>query len=498
MSDIIKKAQKANKAAIEELYQANKQRVYYICKLLLCDEKAAEATAVNAFRGVWDQLIRGKVSSEEEFSALVEKKAVNLCKIRLSMIDNKAFKIPQNKNFTITQYANDPLDIDGGACEIILKNLPAIHRVIYVLCFYLKWTDDAIAETLHTSSNVIRYALEVENANVERLSAAASKASEKEFDSITVEQFHVLMTEEEEYAQISSDADESAIISIDNIIEPIKQEAKKRARKKTIKALAISLSIAFVASMVLILVFHKSEPTELTSGENDPENEYEDEYEDEYDYEDELASLPWVTDVESPTHYAVIDIADYGKVTVKLDGNIAPDTVDNFVALSKKGFYNGLTFHRIMEGFMMQGGDPNGDGTGGNVDEDGNEVNIVGEFYNNGCNNYLSHVRGAISMARAYDPNSASSQFFIVHDDAIYLDGDYAVFGYVVSGMDVVDAVCESSEPTDDNGTIPKSEQPIINSITIYTPEEYAALPTESESESQSASESESQSETQN
>lgn len=158
---------------------------------------------------------------------------------------------------------------------------------------------------------------------------------------------------------------------------------------------------------------------------------------------------------------AVIDIADYGAITLELDGDSAPLTVANFVKLAKDGFYDGLTFHRIMDGFMMQGGDPNGNGTGGSGE------NIKGEFSANGVDNALSHTRGAISMARSMNYDSASSQFFIMHQDYTSLDGQYAVFGYVTDGMDIVDDICESAKPTDNNGTIPADEQPVINSITI-------------------------------
>lgn len=161
------------------------------------------------------------------------------------------------------------------------------------------------------------------------------------------------------------------------------------------------------------------------------------------------------------THYVDIVIENYGTITAALDGNTAPETVKNFAALAEDGFYNGLTFHRIMAGFMMQGGDPNGDGTGGA------ENTIVGEFAENGIENPLSHVRGAISMARSNEYDSASSQFFIVHQDSTFLDGQYAVFGYVTEGMDVVDQICEAAEPVDDNGTIPSDAQPVITSITI-------------------------------
>ncbi len=163
--------------------------------------------------------------------------------------------------------------------------------------------------------------------------------------------------------------------------------------------------------------------------------------------------------IESCT--AVIEIENYGSITVELDGSTAPITVANFVELAEAGFYDGLTFHRIIDGFMMQGGCPLGNGTGGA------DKNIKGEFKQNGVDNPLSHTRGAISMARSMAPDSASSQFFIVHEDSTYLDGSYAAFGYVSEGMDVVDAVCADAKPTDNNGSIAKENQPIIKSITI-------------------------------
>lgn len=127
-----------------------------------------------------------------------------------------------------------------------------------------------------------------------------------------------------------------------------------------------------------------------------------------------------------------------GEIVIRLRADVAPITVKNFTSLVSSGFYDGLTFHRIMPGFMIQGGDPNGDGTGGS-----GTTPIKGEFSSNGVNNTLSHTRGVISMARTSDPNSATSQFFIVNDDsaARSLDGNYAAFGEVVSGMDVVDGI---------------------------------------------------------
>ncbi|MBQ9742120.1 MAG: peptidylprolyl isomerase [Ruminococcus sp.] len=161
------------------------------------------------------------------------------------------------------------------------------------------------------------------------------------------------------------------------------------------------------------------------------------------------------------TYFADIDIEGYGVITVKLCQDSAPITTENFVALAEEGFYDGLTFHRIIAGFMMQGGDPTGTGMGGS------DENIVGEFRMNGYSNDLSHTRGAISMARSMDPDSASSQFFIVHEDSQFLDGQYAAFGYVTEGIEVVDRVCDEARPIDQNGTIPRDRHPVMNSVTI-------------------------------
>lgn len=155
-----------------------------------------------------------------------------------------------------------------------------------------------------------------------------------------------------------------------------------------------------------------------------------------------------------------IKVKNYGSIKLKLDANIAPITVSNFVGLANDGFYNGLTFHRIIKGFMIQGGDPNGDGTGGS------KQTIKGEFSVNGVDNPLKHTRGVISMARSQSYDSASSQFFIMHEDTSSLDGQYAAFGCAYSGMDIVDKICDDVKTEDSNGTVSKKNQPVIESIT--------------------------------
>lgn len=164
---------------------------------------------------------------------------------------------------------------------------------------------------------------------------------------------------------------------------------------------------------------------------------------------------------ESGKHHVAITVRDYGTITVELDADAAPITVQNFLDLADSGFYDGLTFHRIMEGFMIQGGDPEGTGMGGS------DKTIKGEFSANGVENPLSHTRGAISMARSSAMDSASSQFFIVQKDSTFLDKQYACFGYVTDGMDVVDAIAADAQPTDGNGTIPADQQPVIESVKV-------------------------------
>lgn len=153
------------------------------------------------------------------------------------------------------------------------------------------------------------------------------------------------------------------------------------------------------------------------------------------------------------------EMKDGDKFYVELYPEVAPNTVNNFISLINKGFYNGLCFHRVIEGFMIQGGDPKGNGTGGPG------YTIRGEFTKNGFKNNLKHKRGVISMARSMMPNSAGSQFFIMHADAPHLDGQYAAFGQVIDGMDVIDKIAEVNVDYNDK---PLRDQ-VIKSVTVDT-----------------------------
>ena len=161
----------------------------------------------------------------------------------------------------------------------------------------------------------------------------------------------------------------------------------------------------------------------------------------------------------SGKHHVVIEVNNYGTIEVELDADTAPITVTNFINLANSGFYNGLTFHRVIDGFMIQGGCPDGTGMGGPG------YSIKGEFAQNGIANNLAHTPGVLSMARAMHPNSGGSQFFIMHKAAPHLDGSYAAFGKVIEGMDVVNKIAETETDFRDR---PLDDQQ-IKSMTVET-----------------------------
>ena len=175
----------------------------------------------------------------------------------------------------------------------------------------------------------------------------------------------------------------------------------------------------------------------------------------------EAAPAEQAAEAFKTVRHAEITVKDYGTIKLELDVGSAPITVANFIKLAQDGFYDGLTFHRIMDGFMIQGGDPLGNGLGGSDEK------IKGEFRQNGVDNPIRHVKGVISMARANDPNSACSQFFITVADDTFLDGAYAAFGRVTEGLEIAEQIAKDAKPIDNNGTIPSEQQPVIESVVI-------------------------------
>ncbi len=222
--------------------------------------------------------------------------------------------------------------------------------------------------------------------------------------------------------------------------------------------ITILVAILLIAGMVGYALYNNQKTKKPNNNENKTENTVVSEKEEntvseENKEEDKVYS--------KGKHHAEMVIKDYGTIALELDADVAPITVENFAQLVNEGFYNGLTFHRIISGFMIQGGDPQGTGMGGSDKE------IKGEFAANGVKNNISHTRGVISMARATAYDSASSQFFIVHQDSKFLDGNYAGFGRVTSGIEIVDKICADTKVEDNNGTVLKANQPIIEKITM-------------------------------
>lgn len=456
MQDLIQKAKKGSQEAMTALYNSNKSQILFLCRALLLDDNAADNAMVYVFKKSWGELVSGGISSEEEFTKLLLHKAAAHCKTKVGKKNSKAFRMPANFNFAACDYRMEKMNVDGGACSSILANLPELHRFIYVLRTVAEFSNEEIAKMFGMSMKMAESALEAEEANVRRIAELAGKKLGREM-SMTAEEFHKMLLGEAASTTTLKSVDKTADLSIRDVCIPIQEaEKKKRIRIFSIAGAAV-LVIGIVA--IILVVWRTGEPAPKSeTAESGTEEDISETAGEENG--EETSETAGAADIEA-THYAEIAIQDYGTITVALDGNTAPETVENFVSLAESGFYDGLTFHRIIEGFMMQGGDPKGDGTGGS------DTTITGEFSDNGFENNLSHTRGAISMARSQDYNSASSQFFIVQEDSTYLDGQYAVFGYVTDGMDVVDAICESAEPTDDNGTIPADAQPVITSITV-------------------------------
>lgn len=255
-----------------------------------------------------------------------------------------------------------------------------------------------------------------------------------------------------------------------------KEKQAQAAKQKKTELIVIGIIAAvLVVAIVLVVIFvgsgakteshqhdencdHGTEPVQTTAHQHD-EN---------CDHGTEVTT-PTVTrdnggdgatlETAKATHYVTIEFENYGTLKGELYGNTAPISVKNFVDLAQSGFYNGLTFHRIIEGFMMQGGAPK---------EDSPKVETIqGEFSANGIENNLLHKAGVLSMARTNVMDSATSQFFIMHKDYPSLDGKYAAFGRITEGLDIVDEICTEAEPTDGNGSIAAENQPVIKSITV-------------------------------
>lgn len=462
MSVSLEKAGRGTPAALQTLYEQNRSMIYFLSTGLMDDQTAAKAVTQQVFQNTWSAVLEGRIETDEELRSTLLYKTVTACKNRVLKADPKAFHLPPKKNFLSTVYTPIRIAPEDSNMQTVLHSLPALHRFIYVLHGCGLYNEKELGKLLNTNAETVRQAIAAEDEILKKIFSAANHGI-----GMTPQEFHQELTNGLKTAVVPEAVNESVSRTIATVCKPYQEKAGKRMRRTAIAVICAALVLALVVSLC---VNHgaEDETGETSSVVSETDEGVTDSIveEDESDTEvDTAVTAEGVTVVENPAYYADIEIENYGTITVALDDTYAPETVDNFVELAQSGFYDGLTFHRIIEGFMMQGGDPNGDGTGGS------EENITGEFSDNGVENPLSNTRGAIAMARSSDYDSASSQFFIVHEDSTFLDGQYAVFGYVTSGMDVVDAVCTTAEPTDDNGTISADDQPVITSVTIREPD---------------------------
>ena len=476
MASLIQKAASGNPAALQALYNANKQSVFCMTNALIRNESAAASITYKALKAATQELMNGSISTEEDFTAYAVKQAVSNSTQEVLRKDGKAFRVPAKKDFRLLHIQESAIDPNASALENYLNCLPHLHRFIFVLRYTTKFPAGKIGVCIGMEPRIIERAFEAEADNLSKIYRAVKAAGAGSF-APTSEMLKSAFSDAIDKTVLPEETENLMAEYLLTITEPARKQARKQKMYGLIIGgitvilaivLAVMLSSGSTESETMFTSTEETETVEATEAAETTAATKETEMTEPFNITEPVEETIEATDaiIADPADYtALIEIEDYGTITVALDSESAPITVANFVELAESGFYDGLTFHRIMEDFMMQGGDPNGDGTGGS------EETIVGEFTDNGYANTLSHTRGAISMARSNDYNSASSQFFIVHEDSTFLDGQYAVFGYVTDGMDIVDAICESAEPTDDNGSIDPDAQPVIKSISIQEQE---------------------------
>lgn len=452
----IEQARKGKRAAFTALYEAYWKEVKFISYALLGDHEAAGEAVVWAFGHTWESVTDGSAATEEEFRKRLLGMAASYCRRKLLKKGQKTLPLPPGQNFTVSDRDIDTASKTGDGLEAVLHSLPAAGRFIFVLDQAAGCSRKEIASLTGVREQTVKLALEAQPGNTERILAAvwgseetAGKHGDRLKDAIRTGIQESTLQEAQR---------EKILDGIAHCIEPFR---KKRQKNMLFGGAAVCLAV-----VVLGVCLWMADGGSKNQADGGSENQADGTQSTEQAQPAESENAKEKDESVRADYYAEISIEDYGTITIALDREAAPQTVENFVSLAESGFYNGLTFHRIMEGFMMQGGDPSGDGTGGS------EQTIPGEFTENGYENPLSHTRGAVSMARSNEYDSASSQFFIVHQDSTFLDGQYAVFGYVTEGMDVVDAVCTKAEPTDGNGTIPADQQPVITSVEIREADE--------------------------
>lgn len=461
MFSVIQGAARGERGAMQSLYKSNKQKVWCIAYGLLLDQQQAASVTAAVFRDLWRELKLNNIANRGEFTAAAINKTAEMCAAAIMQKSPKAFQLPHDKDFRLpanitinTRFESEP--------EYYLANLPPLQRLIFMLHTVGGWGALRIARVLQWDSAIVRTALEAEADNLAQLQQQSGRDYFGSYDEILS-----LFAAWEKENTVPEAADKQILETIDTLVSPKAERAKRRR-----------IGIVAICAVVLVAILWAALPSSAPSPDSDESTSEADSAEDASadSTEDEDPTGP--TTYEPPSldsdiiYYAEIEFEDYGTILIQLDHEAAPVTCANFVYLAEMGFYDIITtIHSITDGTMLQGGDPT-------INAAISYTNtIVGEFSENGYDNPLSHTAGAISMARSGDYNSASSAFNILLQDRTDLDGKYAVFGYVIEGMDVLEDILSSVVAADSTGLIEEDLQPVISSVTII--EEDIEIPEE-------------------
>lgn len=456
---LLKLASKGDKKALQQLYYQYAKTSYYLCCYFLKSEQAAAEATVTVFSQVFAATVGQPVLNEQLFKALVLGKTVEVTKANIQKNAPTAFRDAEKSavdgSYQAVKNAADPTAEEKQNLIKALRSLQ--NRQCYTLtmltCFglqkhqlaqYMKLDSDKIDASLARAKESFRKTLQL------------PENSRRELED-QLRAVKAAMQEQAAAATVPPQVEKSVLAEA--------QKIAKFVTAKFFKHLAVAAAGVIVAAGLVfggIALFKNSNNSADYEDSSAESQSAQGSSENQSTQSVHAANQSSTTEPEfKATKHAQIEIKNYGTISLELYGEEAPITVNNFVKLANEGFYNGLTFHRIISGFMIQGGDPNGDGTGGSTE------NIKGEFSQNGVQNRILHTRGTISMARSSENDSASSQFFIMHQDATHLDGAYAAFGRVTSGLEIVDKICENTPVTDSNGTVTAENQPVITSIKI-------------------------------
>ena len=448
MSELVLSAAKGSKKAMRELLSANVADLYGFSLLLLKDKEKAASVTAEAVNGAWSQIIVKDIKTDKGFARFLKCEAARLAADIIFGKDIKNFKVARVDGGRTTELSEESFsgdtELELTKLDAALSDIDPRERFIYLL----KTAGDL--GFAHAGSVIVQR------------EAVAKYYYEKALTSLSADGSLSLNSAASVYSNYKSTvkAPESVLTECEAVIkERAVFELPSKQAITAIVAVVSSLFLAVMGFVVLKSQFDKAAEKGKQEG-NLTATDTTDNVQNQTALDSYTGYVPPKIDL-TKKYTAEIKIKGHGTVTAELYPDIAPMTVANFVDLANDGFYDGLTFHRIIEGFMMQGGDPRGNGTGGS------DNTIFGEFTSNGFVNNLKHEKGVLSMARSGNPNGASSQFFIMHEAAPHLDGKYAAFGKVTAGQDIVDKICSEAEPVDSNGKIPAAEQPIIESVTI-------------------------------